>query len=71
MAMGTCQVLCWPSQVPAGTPSTRASEPATDSAPTTRPRTSGANRPTATGPITAQNSAWASAVNSRAARSSQ
>ncbi|MGA4992136.1 hypothetical protein [Nonomuraea bangladeshensis] len=26
--MGTCQWLCCPSQVPAGTPSTRASEPA-------------------------------------------
>ncbi len=52
-----------------GRPSTAASEPPPRTTATTRPRTCGRNNPAAVGTTTDQNSAWLSAVTTRAARS--
>lgn len=65
----TRQPKCWPSQVPAGTPSRAASELPANIRPTARPRTLAGNIPAALDTTTAQNTAWLSAVATRVASS--
>lgn len=61
------QLVCWPTQVPSGTPSTGPSELPMVRRAIILPRTAGANRLAAAGVTVAQNSACPSAVNMRAA----
>lgn len=63
------QPTCWPSQVPAGTPSTGPRELPIDMRAIARPRISGGNIAAAAGVATDQNSAWVAATSSRAASS--
>jgi hypothetical protein len=65
------QPACWPSQVPTGRPSTAASELPANTTAITRPRRRGGKSPAAVGTTTDQNSAWLSAVTTRAPSSTQ
>jgi len=56
------QPKCWPSQVPAGTPSSAASEFPANTRLTARPRICGGNSPAAVETTVDQNRAWLSAV---------
>ena len=64
-ANDTRHPACWPSHVPAGTPSTAASEPPESMTLSARPRTFGENRLAVVGATIDQNSAWLSAVRIR------
>src|SRR3954454_19796311 len=63
------QPACWPSHVPAGTPSIGATAAPMTTMDITRPRTRAGNRPAAAGATTDQNTAWLSATTIRAASS--
>ena len=62
----TRQPTCWPSQVPAGTPSIGASDAPANTTEVTRPRTGTGNIPAAAGATTAQNNACVKAAPTRA-----